>query len=118
MVSDESCGRCERGEDLRMQKVCRVAHAVLKGPVQVRERFGRAAETHALAEVVPALVAVVTVAAHDPALDRDALADTKTRDLRAKGGNGPSSFMAEHEGLLDGKVTVPTMEIVVHWTPE
>ena len=98
---------------LRVEDVCGMVHAFLKGPVEVREGFGAAGEAEVLAEVIAAALAVVAVPAHDAGLDGDALADDEVLDTRTDGGDDASSFMTEDEGRLDDEVTVAAVGVVV-----
>lgn len=50
-----------------------MVHAILKSPIEMGECFSAATEAHVLAEVVPPLFAVVTVATHDACLYGDTL---------------------------------------------
>ena len=96
-----------------MENVRWMVHAVLEGAVEVREGLCAAAEAHAGAEVVAALVAVLALVAHDAGLDRDALAGHEVFYARTDCGDDPSGFVAEDHGGLQGKVAVPAMGIVV-----
>lgn len=60
-----------------MKYVCRMVHSVLKGSVQMRERFGGRCEAHVFAEVVAASLAIGAFTAHDACFDGDTLADGK-----------------------------------------
>ena len=93
--------------------MCRMVHAFLECSIEVGESLGRAGESHSFAEVIAALLALVAVAAHDAALDCDALAESEVGDSGAEGGDDPGSFVAEDERGADGKVAVATVCVVV-----
>jgi hypothetical protein len=83
-----------------MKNMCWVVHAILEGPVQVRERFGTAAEAHPLAEVIPSIFAVITVITHNPCLDGNTLAGYKIFDPRTNSGYYACRLMTEDEWSL------------------
>ena len=97
-----------------MDAVRGVVHALLEGAVEVRECLCAAGEAHVLAEVVAAFGAVAAVVAHDACLYCDTLTDDEVLYTGADGCDGASSFMAEDEGCLEGKVSVASVGIVVY----
>lgn len=86
--------------NIRMKNMGRVVHTILECSIQVRERFGAAAEAHALAQVIPPVFAVIAVITHDTGLDSNALARHKIFNSRADSGYYPCCFMAKYEGCL------------------
>ena len=102
-----------------MEPLARVVERGLEGAVEVGGRLGGGAEAHLGAEVVPALGAVrarLAAAARDPALDRDVHPDVERRGRAgAEIGNDAGGFVAEAHRVLEGKGTVCTLRVVVHW---
>lgn len=99
----------------RMENVCWVIHAVLESAVEVWEGLCAAAESHVLAEVVATLGAVVAVVAHDACLYCDTLTDDKVLYSRSHRCHDASCFMTEYERRLESKVSVASVNVVMHW---
>ena len=97
-----------------MKDVGWMVHTILEGPVEMRECFGTAAETHTLAEVISTLFAVITMIAHDTSFDCDSLAWYKVFDSGPDGGYYSSCFVAQHERSSKGVFAVPTMQVVMY----
>ena len=74
----------------------------------------RATEAHALAEIVPPLLAERTGAAVDARLNGDALPNLQGRYPRCNGSDDPGSLMTKHKRCAHSKIAVSTMGVVVH----
>lgn len=91
-----------------------MVHAVLQRPVQVGEGFSAAREPHGFAEIIPPGLAVFAPTAHDAGLDGDSLTWVEIPDTCADRHDRASCLMTENEGVLDGEIPIPTLQIVVH----
>ena len=99
----------------RVEDVCRVVHACLKGAVEVGKGLGAAGEAEAGAEVVAAAETVCARATHDAGLDGDALADAEVGDAIADSCDDAGSLVTEDEGCAEGKVAIAAVLEVMYW---
>lgn len=73
-----------------------MVHALLQSAVEVGEGLRGRAEAHAFAQVVPPLLAVVAVAAHNAAFNSNTLTDSQSGDLWSESSYDPGGLVAEH----------------------
>jgi hypothetical protein len=78
-----------------VEDVSGVIHAFLECPIKMWKRFCTASKTEALAQVVAALGAVVTVVAHDAGFNGDPLSRCQILDARSDSSHDAGGFMAE-----------------------
>jgi hypothetical protein len=90
-----------------------VVNAVLERALEVREGLGRAAELHALANIVAALLAELTLLTGQADLERDAVADLECGNGGTDGRHHASRLVAKRHGLSHNDVAVPIMAKVV-----
>lgn len=96
-----------------MHPLRRVVDPLLQRPLKMRERLGRAAEAHTLADVVPALLAERAVLTGQTDFERDAVADPQMAHLRANTGHDAGRLVAQRHGLAHEDVAVAVVREVV-----
>lgn len=96
-----------------MAPLGRVVDELLKSSLSVREGLGRAAELHALADVVSPNGTQVTDLTWLADLERNVISDGKVCDIRGDSSNDTARFVAKSKGLLDENVAVAEVVVVV-----
>lgn len=96
-----------------MAPLGRVVDELLKSSLSVREGLGRAAELHALADVVSPNGTQVTGLTWLADLERNVISDGKVCDIRGDSSNDTARFVAKSKGLLDENVAVAEVVVVV-----
>ena len=98
-----------------MQDVGWVVKLGLQRAVDVGEAGRRTAEAHALAQIVPSLLAEGARTAVNARLDGDALPDLQGGyGARCNGGDDPGSLMSEYKRCPHSKIAISSMGVVVH----
>jgi len=97
-----------------MKDMCWMVHAILEGPIKVREGFGAAAEAHILAKVISTFFAVITMITHDTGFNGDSLAWYKIFDPGTDSGHYATSFVTKHERRSESEITVPPVQIIMY----
>jgi hypothetical protein len=92
----------------------RMVHPGLQCAVEMRKGPRAAAEPHALAEVIPSLVAKGAALAHDTRLYRHSLSYFEIVDARADGGDDSSCLVAENKRRPEWKVADSPVQVVVY----
>lgn len=79
------------------------------------KRLGAAGEPHGFTEIIPTGLAEVTAATHDTRLDGDSLSRVEIAYAHSDRHDGARCLVTEDKGVLDGEITIPALQIVVHW---
>lgn len=112
-AANEQVKRGREEESLLVTPLGRVVDALLQRALEVRKRLCRAAEAHAAADVVAAVVAVLACVARDADLESNAVTRGQVLDSRADRYYSAAGLVAQRQGLLDNDVAVAVVVEVV-----
>lgn len=79
------------------------------------KRFCTGAKTHAFAEVISTLFAIIAMVAHDAGFDSNSLAWNDVFYASPNGSDDACCFVAENHGCLYSKITISSVKVIVHW---
>lgn len=91
----------------------RVIDPLLQRPLRMRKVLSRRPKFHLLADVIPALCAVLTALTRQADLESNLVPGCEGGDIRANGEDCAGRLMAETQGLADEDVAVAVVVVVV-----
>jgi hypothetical protein len=91
--------------------------SLLQRPLEMRHRFGTTPESHAFAQVIPALAADATLTTRDADLECHTVANAEARHLGTDGNDRAGRLVAERERHAGAEVAIGELLVIADIGP-